>query len=170
MQSEMYLNDTVIVSACHCYFAFIGVSCFVAPHSGNLVHTGSRVTLTTDKTVQVCVNKDAAAISKSVNKALQICYYIDTIVRSSLLDRENHVYDKIVGKGGTYPRRYHVSLHHKDHSEGTIHSDLLRILTHSRSYHVIFQTNNAAPQVDGHFHGSVVPRETCSHWCHHGDR
>ncbi|KTF73770.1 hypothetical protein cypCar_00016571 [Cyprinus carpio] len=33
-------------------------------------------------------------------------------------NRENHVYDKIVGKGGTYPRRYHVSLHHKDHSEG----------------------------------------------------
>uniref|UniRef100_A0A8C7DJ46 Mitogen-activated protein kinase kinase kinase 3 n=2 Tax=Oncorhynchus kisutch TaxID=8019 RepID=A0A8C7DJ46_ONCKI len=37
---------------------------------------------------------------------------------SSLSDRENHVYDKVVGKGGTYPRRYHVSLHHKDHSEG----------------------------------------------------
>lgn len=28
------------------------------------------------------------------------------------------MYDKVVGKGGTYPRRYHVSLHHKDHSEG----------------------------------------------------
>lgn len=120
----MYLNDTVIVSACHCYFAFIGVSCFVAPHSGNLVHTGLRVTLTTDKTVQVCVNTDAAAISKSIDKVLQICYYSDTIVCSPLLDRENHVYDKIVGKGGTYPRRYHVSLHHKDHSEGTIHSNL----------------------------------------------
>uniref|UniRef100_A0A8C6KCH2 Mitogen-activated protein kinase kinase kinase 3 n=1 Tax=Nothobranchius furzeri TaxID=105023 RepID=A0A8C6KCH2_NOTFU len=33
-------------------------------------------------------------------------------------DRENHVYDRIAGKGGTYPRRYHVSLHYKDHSEG----------------------------------------------------
>ncbi|XP_041940800.1 mitogen-activated protein kinase kinase kinase 3 isoform X1 [Alosa sapidissima] len=32
-------------------------------------------------------------------------------------NRENHAYDK-VGKGGTYPRRYHVSLHHKDLSEG----------------------------------------------------
>uniref|UniRef100_A0A672YJT0 Protein kinase domain-containing protein n=1 Tax=Sphaeramia orbicularis TaxID=375764 RepID=A0A672YJT0_9TELE len=32
--------------------------------------------------------------------------------------RENHVYDRVAGKGGTYPRRYHVSLHHKDHSEG----------------------------------------------------
>uniref|UniRef100_A0A8B9H4X1 Mitogen-activated protein kinase kinase kinase 3 n=1 Tax=Astyanax mexicanus TaxID=7994 RepID=A0A8B9H4X1_ASTMX len=38
--------------------------------------------------------------------------------RQDCADRENHVYDKIVGKGGTYPRRYHVSLHHKDHSEG----------------------------------------------------
>ncbi|MEQ2192039.1 hypothetical protein XENOCAPTIV_006130, partial [Xenoophorus captivus] len=33
-------------------------------------------------------------------------------------DRENHVYDRVAGKGGTYPRRYHVSLHYKDHSEG----------------------------------------------------
>lgn len=38
--------------------------------------------------------------------------------RQECSDRENHVYDRIVGKGGTYPRRYHVSLHHKDHSEG----------------------------------------------------
>ncbi|XP_017552980.1 mitogen-activated protein kinase kinase kinase 3 [Pygocentrus nattereri] len=38
--------------------------------------------------------------------------------RQDCTDRENHVYDKVVGKGGTYPRRYHVSLHHKDHSEG----------------------------------------------------
>lgn len=35
-----------------------------------------------------------------------------------LSDRENHVYDRVAGKGGTYPRRYHVSVHHKDHSEG----------------------------------------------------
>lgn len=28
------------------------------------------------------------------------------------------MYDRVAGKGGTYPRRYHVSLHHKDHSEG----------------------------------------------------
>ncbi|XP_036445576.1 mitogen-activated protein kinase kinase kinase 3 [Colossoma macropomum] len=38
--------------------------------------------------------------------------------RQDCADRENHVYDKVVGKGGTYPRRYHVSLHHKDLSEG----------------------------------------------------
>lgn len=41
-----------------CYFSFIGVSCFVVPHSGNLVHTGLRVTLTTDRTVQVCLSED----------------------------------------------------------------------------------------------------------------
>ncbi len=45
-------------------------------------------------------------------------------VCSPLSDRENHVYDKNIGKGGTYPRRYHVSLHHKDHSEGMKHSNL----------------------------------------------
>lgn len=28
------------------------------------------------------------------------------------------MYDRLAGKGGTYPRRYHVSLHHKDLSEG----------------------------------------------------
>uniref|UniRef100_A0A4W6CEY2 Mitogen-activated protein kinase kinase kinase 3 n=1 Tax=Lates calcarifer TaxID=8187 RepID=A0A4W6CEY2_LATCA len=38
--------------------------------------------------------------------------------RQECSDRENHVYDRVAGKGGTYPRRYHVSLHHKDHSEG----------------------------------------------------
>uniref|UniRef100_A0A3Q2CUJ6 Mitogen-activated protein kinase kinase kinase 3 n=1 Tax=Cyprinodon variegatus TaxID=28743 RepID=A0A3Q2CUJ6_CYPVA len=38
--------------------------------------------------------------------------------RQEISDRENHVYDRVAGKGGTYPRRYHVSLHYKDHSEG----------------------------------------------------
>ncbi|XP_077398233.1 mitogen-activated protein kinase kinase kinase 3 [Festucalex cinctus] len=38
--------------------------------------------------------------------------------RQEFSDRENHIYDRIVGKGGTYPRRYHISLHHKDLSEG----------------------------------------------------
>uniref|UniRef100_A0A8C7X9S2 Mitogen-activated protein kinase kinase kinase 3 n=1 Tax=Oryzias sinensis TaxID=183150 RepID=A0A8C7X9S2_9TELE len=33
-------------------------------------------------------------------------------------DRENYMYDRVAGKGGTYPRRYHVSLHCKDHNEG----------------------------------------------------
>ncbi|MCJ8739044.1 hypothetical protein PDJAM_G00042740 [Pangasius djambal] len=38
--------------------------------------------------------------------------------RQDCADRENHVYDKIIAKGGTYPRRYPVSPHHKDLSEG----------------------------------------------------
>uniref|UniRef100_A0A8C9VSX6 Mitogen-activated protein kinase kinase kinase 3 n=1 Tax=Scleropages formosus TaxID=113540 RepID=A0A8C9VSX6_SCLFO len=38
--------------------------------------------------------------------------------RQEFSDRENHNYEKVVGKGGTYPRRYHVSLQHKDHNEG----------------------------------------------------
>ncbi|KAI1896392.1 hypothetical protein AGOR_G00094310 [Albula goreensis] len=38
--------------------------------------------------------------------------------RQEYSDRENHIYEKVVGKGGTYPRRYHVSMQHKDHSEG----------------------------------------------------
>lgn len=32
-------------------------------------------------------------------------------------DRENQIYDK-AGKGGTYPRRYHVSVQHKDYNDG----------------------------------------------------
>lgn len=34
-----------------------------------------------------------------------------------LADRENQIYDK-AGKGGTYPRRYNVSMQHKDYSDG----------------------------------------------------
>uniref|UniRef100_A0A7N8YCJ9 Mitogen-activated protein kinase kinase kinase 3 n=1 Tax=Mastacembelus armatus TaxID=205130 RepID=A0A7N8YCJ9_9TELE len=46
-----------------------------------------------------------------VSHCLTRCVY-------NLRHLENHVYDRVAGKGGTYPRRYHVSLHHKDHSEG----------------------------------------------------
>ncbi|KFW05100.1 Mitogen-activated protein kinase kinase kinase 3, partial [Fulmarus glacialis] len=34
-----------------------------------------------------------------------------------LPDRENQIYDK-AGKGGTYPRRYNVSMQHKDYNDG----------------------------------------------------
>uniref|UniRef100_A0A669B2E0 Mitogen-activated protein kinase kinase kinase 3 n=1 Tax=Oreochromis niloticus TaxID=8128 RepID=A0A669B2E0_ORENI len=34
------------------------------------------------------------------------------------VNRENHVYDRVAGKGGTFPRRYLVSLPYKDNSEG----------------------------------------------------
>ncbi|XP_041123029.1 mitogen-activated protein kinase kinase kinase 3-like [Polyodon spathula] len=37
--------------------------------------------------------------------------------RQEFSDRENQVYDK-AGKGGTYPRRYHVSMQHKDYNDG----------------------------------------------------
>lgn len=38
-------------------------------------------------------------------------------------DRETQLCDKGV-KGGTYPRRYHVSVHHKDYSDGECASAL----------------------------------------------
>lgn len=41
----------------------------------------------------------------------------------SYSDRETQLYDKGV-KGGTYPRRYHVSVHHKDYNEGECTSTL----------------------------------------------
>lgn len=110
------------------------MSYLIAPHSGNLVRTGLRVTLTTGRTAQVCINDDVTVINKTVDEVPNI--YRSILISGSsdlsfhfslhvfpLLDREN-VYDKIVGKGGTYPRRYHVSLHHKDHSEGTIYSQI----------------------------------------------
>ncbi|XP_036078270.1 mitogen-activated protein kinase kinase kinase 3 isoform X2 [Rousettus aegyptiacus] len=37
--------------------------------------------------------------------------------RQEFSDRETQLYDKGV-KGGTYPRRYHVSMHHKDYNDG----------------------------------------------------
>uniref|UniRef100_A0A8C1VYM3 Mitogen-activated protein kinase kinase kinase 3-like n=1 Tax=Cyprinus carpio TaxID=7962 RepID=A0A8C1VYM3_CYPCA len=65
-----------------------------------------------------CQSLDSNSDSPSVRKPRthRVKSYPDN--RQDCADRENHVYDKIVGKGGTYPRRYHVSLHHKDHSEG----------------------------------------------------
>lgn len=45
-----------------------------------------------------------------------------------LADRENQIYDK-AGKGGTYPRRYNVSMQHKDYSDGELVSQLV---SHSR--------------------------------------
>jgi len=38
-------------------------------------------------------------------------------------DRETPLYDKGV-KGGTYPRRYHASVHHKDSNDGECASTL----------------------------------------------
>ncbi|XP_051905256.1 mitogen-activated protein kinase kinase kinase 3 [Hippocampus zosterae] len=59
-------------------------------------------------------NSDSPSTRKS--RMHQAKSYPDN--RQELSDRENNVYDRIVGKGGSYPRRYHISLHHKDLSEG----------------------------------------------------
>lgn len=65
-----------------------------------------------------CQSLDSSSDSPSLRKSRmhRAKSYPDN--RQECADRENHVYDRLVGKGGTYPRRYHVSLHHKDHSEG----------------------------------------------------
>lgn len=46
------------------------------------------------------------------------------VIPLSYSDRETQLYDKGV-KGGTYPRRYHVSVHHKDYNDGECASTLL---------------------------------------------
>uniref|UniRef100_A0A674NEY8 Mitogen-activated protein kinase kinase kinase 3 n=1 Tax=Takifugu rubripes TaxID=31033 RepID=A0A674NEY8_TAKRU len=59
--------------------------------------------------------------SSAENSVSGSCQSLDSILDVSwpgVSDRENHAYDRVAGKGGTYPRRYHVSLHHKDLSEG----------------------------------------------------
>uniref|UniRef100_A0AAZ3NWT6 Mitogen-activated protein kinase kinase kinase 3 n=1 Tax=Oncorhynchus tshawytscha TaxID=74940 RepID=A0AAZ3NWT6_ONCTS len=67
-----------------------------------------------------CQSLDSSSDSPSLRKSRmhRAKSYPDNRQQENVSDRENHVYDKVVGKGGTYPRRYHVSLHHKDHSEG----------------------------------------------------
>lgn len=34
-----------------------------------------------------------------------------------LIDYDNPIFEKF-GKGGTYPRRYHISYHHQDYNDG----------------------------------------------------
>ncbi|XP_049601182.1 mitogen-activated protein kinase kinase kinase 3 isoform X2 [Syngnathus scovelli] len=59
-------------------------------------------------------NSDSPSLRKSrVHRAKS---YPDN--RQEFSDREKHVYERVVGKGGTYPRRYHISLRQKDLSEG----------------------------------------------------
>ncbi|XP_011602590.2 mitogen-activated protein kinase kinase kinase 3 isoform X1 [Takifugu rubripes] len=65
-----------------------------------------------------CQSLDSSSDSPSLRKSRmhRAKSYPDN--RQEFSDRENHAYDRVAGKGGTYPRRYHVSLHHKDLSEG----------------------------------------------------
>uniref|UniRef100_A0A3B3CKV7 Mitogen-activated protein kinase kinase kinase 3 n=1 Tax=Oryzias melastigma TaxID=30732 RepID=A0A3B3CKV7_ORYME len=65
-----------------------------------------------------CQSLDSNSDSPSVRKSRmhRAKSYPDN--RQECADRENYMYDREAGKGGTYPRRYHVSLHCKDHNEG----------------------------------------------------
>ncbi|KAF7225842.1 mitogen-activated protein kinase kinase kinase 3 isoform X2 [Nothobranchius furzeri] len=65
-----------------------------------------------------CQSLDSNSDSPSLRKSRMHRAKSNPDNRQEFSDRENHVYDRIAGKGGTYPRRYHVSLHYKDHSEG----------------------------------------------------
>ncbi|KFZ58924.1 Mitogen-activated protein kinase kinase kinase 3, partial [Antrostomus carolinensis] len=63
-------------------------------------------------------------LSSAENSVSGSCQSLDRSAdRASLLslhllpDRENQIYDK-AGKGGTYPRRYNVSMQHKDYNDG----------------------------------------------------
>lgn len=85
---------------------------------------------------------------------------------AALPDRENHVYDRLAGKGGTYPRRYHVSLHHKDLSEGRGASPAPLNPSHHPSVHpstpslILFRSEDlpTPPAVPGEpFHPGALP-------------
>ncbi|XP_037834616.1 mitogen-activated protein kinase kinase kinase 3 [Kryptolebias marmoratus] len=65
-----------------------------------------------------CQSLDSSSDSLSLRKSRMHRAKSHPDNRQEFSDRENHVYDRVAGKGGTYPRRYHVSLHYKDHSEG----------------------------------------------------
>ncbi|KAM8824806.1 mitogen-activated protein kinase kinase kinase 3 [Synchiropus picturatus] len=65
-----------------------------------------------------CQSLDAGSDSPSTRKTRMHRAKSFPDNRQDLSDQENHVSDRLLGKGGTYPRRYHVSLHHKDLGEG----------------------------------------------------
>ncbi|KAK1799353.1 hypothetical protein P4O66_007588, partial [Electrophorus voltai] len=101
--------------------ANLSTATLTAPPSGRPACTVPGVTLTTGRTSQVGEENvllvPAAPLSGVELDFTQVLCLL-CFPCAHVSDRENHVYDKVVGKGGTYPRRYHVSLHHKDHSEG----------------------------------------------------
>ncbi|KAJ8384841.1 hypothetical protein AAFF_G00197510, partial [Aldrovandia affinis] len=66
-----------------------------------------------------CQSLDSSSDSPSVRKSwMHRAKSCPDNRQDHSVDRNNHFYDKVMGKGGTYPRRYHVSPQHKDHSEG----------------------------------------------------
>uniref|UniRef100_A0A7N5KM18 mitogen-activated protein kinase kinase kinase n=1 Tax=Ailuropoda melanoleuca TaxID=9646 RepID=A0A7N5KM18_AILME len=64
-----------------------------------------------------CQSLDRSADSPSFRKSRMSRAQSFPDNRQEFSDRETQLYDKGV-KGGTYPRRYHVSVHHKDYNEG----------------------------------------------------
>ncbi|XP_005994669.1 mitogen-activated protein kinase kinase kinase 3 [Latimeria chalumnae] len=64
-----------------------------------------------------CQSLDRTADSPSFRKARMSRAQSYPDNRQGFSDHENQIYDK-AGKGGTYPRRYHVSMQHKDYSDG----------------------------------------------------
>ncbi|XP_007905525.1 mitogen-activated protein kinase kinase kinase 3 [Callorhinchus milii] len=64
-----------------------------------------------------CQSLDRRAESPSYRKSRMSRAQSYPDNRQVYSDRENHIYDK-AGKGGTYPRQYHVSLHQKDYGDG----------------------------------------------------
>ncbi|XP_013358613.1 PREDICTED: mitogen-activated protein kinase kinase kinase 3 [Chinchilla lanigera] len=64
-----------------------------------------------------CQSLDRSAESPSFRKSRMSRAQSFPDNRQEYSDRETQLYDKGV-KGGTYPRRYHVSVHHKDYNDG----------------------------------------------------
>ncbi|KAF6299011.1 mitogen-activated protein kinase kinase kinase 3 [Rhinolophus ferrumequinum] len=64
-----------------------------------------------------CQSLDRSADSPSFRKSRMSRAQSFPDNRQEFSDRETQLYDKGV-KGGTYPRRYHVSVHHKDYCDG----------------------------------------------------
>uniref|UniRef100_A0A8C8RM56 Mitogen-activated protein kinase kinase kinase 3 n=1 Tax=Pelusios castaneus TaxID=367368 RepID=A0A8C8RM56_9SAUR len=64
-----------------------------------------------------CQSLDRSADSPSFRKSRMSRAQSFPDNRQEFSERETQVYDK-AGKGGTYPRRYHVSMQHKDYSDG----------------------------------------------------
>ncbi|XP_011366856.1 mitogen-activated protein kinase kinase kinase 3 isoform X1 [Pteropus vampyrus] len=64
-----------------------------------------------------CQSLDRSADSPSFRKSRMSRAQSFPDNRQEFSDRETQLYDKGV-KGGTYPRRYHVSMHHKDYNDG----------------------------------------------------
>ncbi|XP_043911130.1 mitogen-activated protein kinase kinase kinase 3 [Protopterus annectens] len=77
--------------------------------------------------------------------------------RQDFSDRENEVYDKI-GKGGTYPRRLHVSVQYKDYNDGR--RTFPRIRRPQGNLFTLVPSNRSL-STNGENMGLVVPYQEC---------